>query len=114
MFCADVCVDALSSCHQHHCTAAGVFVFAYAIYYYLYKSYMSGMLQASFFFGYMALACYALFLMLGTVGFQSSLLFVRAIYRTIKCDYSMSDCAIKCDSRRFNRPNHEQGFRKWA
>jgi hypothetical protein len=42
----------------------------------------------SFYFlaGYMTVLCYALFLMLGTVGFYASLVFVRQIYRSIKCD----------------------------
>jgi len=47
---------------------------------------MSGLLQTSFFFGYMAVICYAFFLMLGTVGFRGSLLFVRSIYSAIKRD----------------------------
>jgi hypothetical protein len=38
-------------------------------------------LQASFFFGYNALMCYALVLLFGSVGFRASLLFVRHIYR---------------------------------
>ena len=37
--------------------------------------------QTSFFFGYNAVVCYAFFLMLGSVGFRASLLFVRRIYR---------------------------------
>jgi hypothetical protein len=34
----------------------------------------------------MLLASYATFIMLGTVGFASSLVFVRRIYRAIKCE----------------------------
>ena len=34
----------------------------------------------------MAMACYALFLMLGTVGWRASLLFVRHIYKAIKAE----------------------------
>ena len=56
------------------------------MYYYTVKSDMSGLLQASFFYGYMAVACYGLFLMLGAVGFKASLFFVKSIYRAIKCD----------------------------
>lgn len=40
-------------------------------------------LQTAFFFGYNAMACFAFFLMLGTVGFLSSLLFVRTIFRWV-------------------------------
>lgn len=66
--------------------STGVFVYAYCVYYYLFRSSMSGLLQTSFFFGYMAVACYALFLMLGTVGFRASLMFVRRIYYEIKAE----------------------------
>jgi transmembrane 9 superfamily member 1 len=38
------------------------------------------------FFGYTLLVCYIFFLMLGTVGFLSSLSFVRYIYRNLKLD----------------------------
>ena len=40
----------------------------------------------SFFFGYMLISSYAAFIMLGTIGFFSSLIFVRRIYSAIKCD----------------------------
>lgn len=42
---------------------------------------MHGLLQTSFFFGYNAVVCFAFFLMLGSVGWRASLLFVRSIYR---------------------------------
>jgi len=66
--------------------ATGPFVFAYCFYYYNVHSEMSGLLQTSFFFGYMAAVCYAFFLMLGMVGFRASLTFVRSIYSAIKRD----------------------------
>lgn len=66
--------------------STGLFVFGYCFYYYFARSDMTGFMQVSFFFGYMACVCYGFFLMLGTVGFQSSLLFVRHIYRSIKCE----------------------------
>ena len=47
---------------------------------------MSGFMQAAFFFGYNGLACYAFFLMLGAVGWRASLLFVRQIYKAVKCE----------------------------
>ena len=55
-------------------------------FYYFERSSMFGFMQTSFFFGYMLMASYAAFIMLGTVGFASSLLFVGKIYRAIKCD----------------------------
>eukprot|EP00262_Sarcandra_glabra_P021808 TRINITY_DN936_c0_g6_i1.p1 TRINITY_DN936_c0_g6~~TRINITY_DN936_c0_g6_i1.p1 ORF type:complete len:593 (-),score=79.21 TRINITY_DN936_c0_g6_i1:247-2025(-) len=66
--------------------STGVFIFCYCLYYYHARSDMSGFMQTSFFFGYMACICYGFFLMLGTVGFRASLLFVRHIYRSIKCE----------------------------
>lgn len=42
---------------------------------------MHGLMQTSFFFGYNAVVCFAFFLMLGSVGWRASLLFVRSIYK---------------------------------
>lgn len=66
--------------------STGVFIFGYCVYYYFARSDMTGFMQTSFFFGYMSCICYGFFLMLGTVGFRASLLFVRHIYRSIKCE----------------------------
>lgn len=66
--------------------SVGVFVFAYSIYYFHYRSDMDGWMQTSFFFGYLLVTCYGLFMMLGAVGFRSSLFFLRYIYQNIKTD----------------------------
>ncbi|KAI3895373.1 hypothetical protein MKX03_032586 [Papaver bracteatum] len=66
--------------------STGLFIHGYCLYYYYARSDMSGFMQTSFFFGYMACICYGFFLMLGTIGFRASLLFVRHIYRSIKCE----------------------------
>uniref|UniRef100_A0A6B2L0K6 Transmembrane 9 superfamily member n=1 Tax=Arcella intermedia TaxID=1963864 RepID=A0A6B2L0K6_9EUKA len=66
--------------------STGIFIFGYSIYYYIYRSRMTGFLQASFYFGYQGLICYYFFLMLGAVGFFSSYLFVRQIYKNIHTD----------------------------
>ncbi|CAA7403835.1 unnamed protein product [Spirodela intermedia] len=66
--------------------STGVFILLYCFYYYHARSDMSGFMQTSFFFGYMTCISYGFFLMLGTVGFRASLLFVRHIYRSIKCE----------------------------
>ncbi|KAG0486753.1 hypothetical protein HPP92_008848 [Vanilla planifolia] len=66
--------------------STGFFVLCYCFYYYQARSDMSGFMQTSFFFGYMACICYGFFLMLGTIGFRASLIFVRHIYRSIKCE----------------------------
>ncbi|CAN1266630.1 Transmembrane 9 superfamily member 3 [Linum perenne] len=66
--------------------STGLFIYAYCLYYYYARSDMSGFMQTSFFFGYMACICYGFFLMLGSIGFRAALLFVRHIYRSIKCE----------------------------
>ena len=66
--------------------STGFFIYAYCFFYYFERSGMFGFMQTAFFFGYMAMASYAAFIMLGTIGFLSSLFFVRRIYRAIKCD----------------------------
>ncbi|MEW5307798.1 MAG: hypothetical protein WDW36_010174 [Sanguina aurantia] len=66
--------------------STGVFIYGYCFYFFFMRSEMSGFMQTSFFFGYNALVCYAFFLMLGSVGFRASLMFVRHIYRAIKCE----------------------------
>lgn len=66
--------------------ATAFFIYAYCFYFLYSESEMEGFLQVSFYFGYMFVICYAFFLMLGTVGFFSSLSFVRRIYRAIRVD----------------------------
>ena len=63
--------------------STGIFIYGYCFYYYFVRSDMSGLMQTSFYFGYNAVVCYAFFLMLGSVGFNASLLFVRHIYRCV-------------------------------
>ncbi|KAM3327717.1 transmembrane 9 superfamily member 2 [Capsicum galapagoense] len=65
--------------------STGIYIYIYCLYYYS-KSRMSGFMQTSFFFGYMACICYGFFLMLGTIGFRASLMFVCYIYQSIKCE----------------------------
>lgn len=64
----------------------GLFIYVYSFYYFFHRSGMSGMLQGSFYFGYMAVISFAFFLMLGSAGFQFSLTFVKYIYSRVKCD----------------------------
>jgi len=66
--------------------ATGFCIFLYSFYFYYHSSEMSGMLQSSFYFGYMAVISYAFFLMLGSAAFQCSLMFVKHIYSRVKCD----------------------------
>lgn len=64
----------------------GMFIYAYSFYYYFHRSEMNGLLQTSFYFGYMSIVSFAFFLMLGAAGFQFSLVFVKYIYSRVKCD----------------------------
>jgi hypothetical protein len=64
----------------------GVFIFLYSFYFYFQRSGMNGVLQGSFYFGYMSIVSLAFFLMLGAAGFQFSMVFVRYIYSRIKSD----------------------------
>ena len=64
--------------------ATGLFMFGYCFFYYFERSEMNGLLQTAFFFGYMAAVSYGFFLMLGFVGFTSSLTFVKYIYGSLK------------------------------
>ena len=66
--------------------STGAYVLAYAAYFYAAQTRMAGALQASFYFGYNAVAALGLALMLGFVGWRASLAFVRTINRAIKCD----------------------------
>ncbi|KAK9803193.1 hypothetical protein WJX73_001092 [Symbiochloris irregularis] len=66
--------------------STGGFVYAYCFYFFSARSDMHGLMQTSFFFGYMGVSCWAFSLMLGAVGFRASLTFVRIIYRTIKIE----------------------------
>lgn len=66
--------------------STGLFVYAYSFFYYYERTEMSGFMQTAFYFGYMAVVSYGFFMLLGTVGFFSALIFVRHIYRAIKCD----------------------------
>ncbi|EGC29057.1 hypothetical protein DICPUDRAFT_59030 [Dictyostelium purpureum] len=63
-----------------------VFIYLYSIYYYVYISHMYGLLQATFYFTYMLIVCFFFFILLGTVGFYSSLIFVKRIYKNLKSD----------------------------
>jgi hypothetical protein len=66
--------------------ASSFFIYGYSLFFFQYESQMGGFLQTCFYFGYMFIACFALFLMMGSVGFYSSLVFIKKIYRIIKSD----------------------------
>ncbi|KAL1366013.1 hypothetical protein HN51_013926 [Arachis hypogaea] len=66
--------------------STAVYVYLYSIYYYYVKTKMSGFFQTSFYFGYTLMFSLGLGILCGAVGFLGSNLFVRRIYRNIKCD----------------------------
>ncbi|KAJ9538178.1 hypothetical protein OSB04_030911 [Centaurea solstitialis] len=66
--------------------STAIYVYLYSIYYYYVKTKMSGFFQTSFYFGYTAMFCLGLGILCGAVGYLGSNLFVRRIYRNIKCD----------------------------
>ncbi|XP_074279568.1 transmembrane 9 superfamily member 1-like [Silene latifolia] len=66
--------------------STAIYVYLYAIYYYRVKTKMTGLFQTSFYFGYTMMFCLGLGILCGAVGHLGSNLFVRRIYRNIKCD----------------------------
>ncbi|KAL9229060.1 hypothetical protein vseg_004576 [Gypsophila vaccaria] len=66
--------------------STAIYVYLYSVYYYHVKTKMSGFFQTSFYFGYTMMFCLGLGILCGAVGFLGSNLFVRRIYRNIKCD----------------------------
>lgn len=88
LLCFQSCTHSeLFRCRSLFCGGStALYVSGFCFYYYFDRSDMSGWMQTSIFFGYMACICYGFFLMLGTAGFYASLFFVRYIYASIKCD----------------------------
>ncbi|ONM33844.1 Transmembrane 9 superfamily member 1 [Zea mays] len=66
--------------------STALYVYLYSIYYYHVKTKMSGFFQTSFYFGYTLMFCLGLGILCGAIGYLGSTLFVRRIYRNIKCD----------------------------
>jgi len=66
--------------------STALYVYVYAVYYFWTKTRMSGALQTSFYFCYMAMFCAALFVLGGTIAYMGTNLFVRRIYLYIKSD----------------------------
>ncbi|KAG0483050.1 hypothetical protein HPP92_011134 [Vanilla planifolia] len=66
--------------------STAAYVYLYSVYYYFVKTKMSGFFQTTFYFGYTLMFCLGLGILCGAVGYLGSSLFVRRIYRNIKCD----------------------------
>jgi len=56
------------------------------VYYFVFKTKMTGLFQTCFYFGYTAMFCVALGVMCGAIGWFASNAFVRRIYRNVKVD----------------------------
>ncbi len=66
--------------------STGLYVFVYSVYFFIVKTQMSGILQTSFYFGYMFVGCVSLAVFTGTIGYFGASVFVNAIYARIKAD----------------------------
>jgi len=66
--------------------STAAYVYAYATYYFFFKTKMFGLFQTAFYFSYMLLFSAALGLVCGTVGYLGTGVFVRRIYSTVKID----------------------------
>ena len=62
------------------------YVYLYSIYYFAFKTKMTGFFQTCFYFGYTAMFCLALGITTGAIGYCGASAFVRKIYRNIKVD----------------------------
>jgi len=60
--------------------STAVYVYIYAIYYFIMKTRMSGLLQTAFYFGYMFMFCVGLGIMTGSIGYLGTSVFVRRIF----------------------------------
>jgi transmembrane 9 superfamily protein 3 len=66
--------------------STALYVFLYSIYYFVFKTSMHGLVQTSFYFGYMMLISMGLGTLCGTLGHWAANRFVRAIFQNVKVD----------------------------
>jgi len=66
--------------------STALYVFLYSIYYFVFKTSQHGLVQTSFYFGYMMLISLALGTLCGTMGHWSANMFVRKIFQNVKVD----------------------------
>lgn len=65
---------------------SSLWIFAYCVWYYIFKLHIQGWVSGMLFFAYSGVACCMYGLLTGTVGFLSAYAFVRRIYGAIKAD----------------------------
>lgn len=66
--------------------STAIYVFLYGVYYFVFKTSMTGFLQTMFYFGYMTLIALNLGILCGTIGHFSASRFVRTIFQNVKVD----------------------------
>jgi len=66
--------------------STALYVFLYSIYYFVFKTNMNGLVQTSFYFGYMLLISLGAGTLCGTLGHWSANKFVRTIFQNVKVD----------------------------
>jgi transmembrane 9 superfamily protein 3 len=66
--------------------STALYVFLYSIYYFVFKTSMHGLVQTSFYFGYMLLISLAMGTLCGTLGHWAGNRFVRTIFQNVKVD----------------------------
>jgi transmembrane 9 superfamily protein 3 len=66
--------------------ATGAYVFAYGVHYYFARTSMDGLFQTAFYFGYTAIFALTLATATGALAHVAASVFVRRIYRSVKCD----------------------------
>jgi len=66
--------------------STALYVFLYSIYYFVFKTSMHGLVQTSFYFGYMLLISLAMGTLCGTLGHWAANKFVRTIFQNVKVD----------------------------
>ncbi|KAI2795246.1 Transmembrane 9 superfamily member 7 [Penicillium oxalicum] len=66
--------------------SSACWIFAYCIWYYMFKLHITGFVSTLLFFSYSFLACTVYGLLVGTVGFLAAYMFVRRVYSSVKVD----------------------------
>ena len=66
--------------------STSLYVYLYSIYYFVFKTSMHGLVQTSFYFGYMALISMGMGTLCGTLGHWAANKFVRTIFQNVKVD----------------------------
>lgn len=67
-------------------SSIGIYIFLYSIFYYNYKTQMSGSLQFIYYFSYMAIIILIISLICGTLAYWGASLFIYLIFKSVKID----------------------------